>query len=273
VSPKRRRRHPFFELRPEELDSALAPDSRLFLGRFDAAALAAELGRAGLLAALAARGYANPALRADRVGDEHRLRIFPRGGRAALVELRLAEISLLPAEPLLHSRGLDVLCFLEVGWVALQDPRARFTRARPRLPGQRFPGLGVGRILVDLLRSWACAWGKDGLLNHPEHFHNAVFYASLFRFLSPREQGRFEALRRDLARLTVAKASEAIEAGRVAEASGRAFRWRPGAMVAPVSEELRAHLASPAYREEVAAARQAARFRLRRPSAPARRAR
>ena len=78
------------------------------------------------------------------------------------------------------------------------------------------------------------------MLATPEYFHNAVFYSPAFRFLSPREQGRFDALRRDLQDLPVAEASAAVSAGRVTRpvAGGNGFAWRPGPMVAAVGDEL-----------------------------------
>lgn len=44
--------------------------------------------------------------------------------------------------------------------------------------------------------AWAASWHKDGLLNLPEYYHNAVFYSAIFRFIAPVRQGRFEALQR-----------------------------------------------------------------------------
>jgi hypothetical protein len=158
---------------------------------------------------------------------------------------------------------VDVLSFLVVRWVSLQDPLGRFAPDKPRLPGQRYPGLGLGRVVFERLLAWATAWGKDGLLNLPEYFHNAVFYSAMFRFLAPARQGRFEALRRDLAGLHVAEASAAVEAGRVREQPGnRSLRWEPGEMAAPIAAGLRDYLDSEEYAKAVAAASAAVSYRL-----------
>lgn len=181
---------------------------------------------------------------------------------ALLAEMRLAERAT-PLPAAIRGGGPETLHVLAVLWVALQNPRASFTPDRPRLPGQDHPGLGVGRRFYEVLRGWAAAFGKDALWNVPEHYHNALFYAGQFRFLDPVEQGRFEALRRDLSRLRVADASFAIEEGRVRdEHGGRTVAWDPGAMVAPVSAALGGALTGAPYREAVAAARDAARFRV-----------
>jgi hypothetical protein len=90
-----------------------------------------------------------------------------------------------------------------------------------------------------------------------------VFYSSLFRFLSPLRQGRFEALRRDLASLHVAQASAAVEESHVVEEpGGRRYRWEPGEMVAPITDGLRAYLESEDYARAAATASAAVRYRL-----------
>jgi hypothetical protein len=77
----------------------------------------------------------------------------------SLVDLRLAEPSAIVEEPLFKARGLRVLS-LAVRWLALQDPRGRFTPERPRLPGQRYPGLGLGKRLYERLMVWAKSGGR-----------------------------------------------------------------------------------------------------------------
>lgn len=283
----RKRRRGFVDLRPAELGVVAAGDERLFLGRFDLEALRRELAEAGILDGLARRGHADVGIRTGFESGEHRLTIRSRGGRVSLVDLRVAEAAALAEQPLRRC-GLDILSFLSIHWVALQDPKGRFTAARPRLPGQRYPGLRLGRLLYARLILWATLWGKDGLLNTPEYFHNAVFYGSrrrpagaeaprppLFQFVSSVRQGRFEALVRDLEMLRVAEASAAVEEGRVwEEPAGRVFRWEPGEMVSPITPALQLCLDAPETLNAVAAARDAVRFRVQeRPRLPRRRLR
>ena len=233
-----------------------------YLGRFSLPAICAELDQAGVLPALRTRGY-DPSVRILVEEGEHRLLVTSATGGEILVDLRMSEEALPVTEPGLRSSGLEVLSVLVVGWLSLQDPRAVFTRERPRLPGQTHPGLGLGRQLYSRVLGWAAAWGKDGLVNVPAFFHNAKFYAPPFAFLSPREQGRFEALCRDLAGHPIAEASAALEAGRVLDvATGEPVTWSPGDMLAALSPPLRAYLATPEYARAVAAAREAHRFRL-----------
>ena len=253
----------FFDLRPTDAEPASLAEPGHFLGRFDQAALEREMEAAGILAALAERGHPHVRLRADATEGEHRLRILPPRGEEALVELRASELTCVVDEPVLRAKGIELLYALAVHWFTLQNPGAPFKPERPRLPGQRHPGLGIGRRFYGRLVAWAHEWGKDALLNFPEYFHNAVFYASMFKFVSPVRQGRVEALRRDLRSLHICEASAAVDAGRVLEEPGaRPFGWQAAEMISPITDSVKAALASEAYAAAVAKARDAVRFRV-----------
>ncbi len=248
MKPKRRRG--LVELRPGELLAETG--AARFLGRLDASALRGEFEAAGLLTGLAQRGFSPVSLDLSREQDEHRLLVRATGPGAEemppLVELRCAEPTLLLRDLDPRPEGVEVLSVLAIRWLAMQDPLSRFTPARPRLPGQRYPGLGLARPLILRLRDWARAWGKDALVNFPEFFHNAVFYSAFYRFASARLQGRFEALRRDLAGLDIASASHAVEDGRVIEEpAGSGLRWEAGEMLLPLTEPVRDFLEGAAY--------------------------
>jgi hypothetical protein len=250
------------DLRSAEILMPAVP--RLFLGRFDEETLRRELEDAGILRGLAERGHAEVAIETEYQGGEHRLRVDSASGGPSLVDLRLGEGTTLADEPLLRQRGPDVLSFLSIHWMSLQDPGREFTAERPRLPGQDHPGLRLARPLIERVLLWATQWGKDALLNLPEYYHNAVFYSKAFKFVAPVRQGRFEALRRDLALLHVAQASSAVEQRRVLEEPwGAPLHWEAGEMLFPISEPVRRYLESPEYVTAVARARDGARFRLR----------
>ena len=101
----------------------------------------------------------------------------------------------------------------------------------------------------------------DALVAIPQHYHNAVFYAPIFRFLSPESQGRFEALRRDLARLPVARASAAVDEQRVRLApGGEPFVWDTGPMLVPLTAPLVGYFDSADHARAVAESREATRF-------------
>jgi hypothetical protein len=256
-------RAPFLDLRPADGGARVAVRADLFLGRLDAAALRRELDEAGILSGLARRGYPSVSLRTSGEGDEHRLRVLAPGFAAPLLDLRLAELSTFLKEPPRLRLGLEVLSVLAVHGLVVQDPRAGFPAGRPRLPGQEHPGLGLFAPVLERLRLWAEDWGKDGLLAFPPHFHAAALLGRSLRFVLPGRQGRFEALRRDLAGVSLAEASWAVEEGRVLDEAGTAVRWLPAEMVAPLTSELRGYVESEAYTLAAGEARDSVRFRIR----------
>lgn len=259
----KRESRPFVDLRPSDVEAATLAEPGHFLGRLNEAALEREMEAAGILAALEARGYPSVGIRTDAVGGEHRLRILAPGAEEPLVELRVSEMTVVVDDPVLRDQDVALLYVLSVHWFALQNPGAPFAPARPRLPGQRHPGLGFGRRFYGRLMTWAHEWGKDALLNFPEYYHNAVFYSSMFRFVSPARQGRVEALRRDLGALHVCEASAAVDEGRVVEEpGGRPFRWEAAEMISPVTSSVTNALESDAYAQAVAKARAATKFRV-----------
>ena len=259
MKPARPARRPLVSLRQAEI---VPGGAGLFLGRLDRAALEAELEQAGVLAGLAARGYPQVVFRSEQQAGEHRLTILPPGRRVCLLELRAAETTYLAHEALLRGQGIDVLSLLSIRWLMLQDPGATFTAERPRLPGQRHPGLGLSKRIYEKLEAWARQWGKDGLLTFPEYYHNAVFYSARFRFLSPEQQGAFEALRRDLGRVSLAEASRAVDRRQVRQLGVGALAWAPGEMVAATSTPLASYLDSAEYRRRARARCAAVEFRL-----------
>jgi len=247
-----------------EVHGEILGEGGLFLGRYDAEGLRQELAAAGVLAALADRGYPDVRVSIHFEGGQHRLQLLPARGRVSLLDLRLAEATLALTDPSPLRRNLEVLSVLTVHWLSLQDPGARFTAQKPRLPGQAHPGLGLGRCVFERIYGWARTWGKDGLVNLPEYFQNAVFYSAMFHFLSPERQGHFEALRRDLAHLHVAAASKAVAGGRVFESRSQdPLAWEPAEMIAPLAAGLKEFLASPEYDRAVRASREGVRFLVR----------
>jgi hypothetical protein len=263
VSPRPRPGSFLRELKEVVLPSAPRVGDDLFLDRLTPAALERDLEAAGIYDQLAARGYGGLHVAVSREEREHRVRLMAAGVEAPLIDLRMSEMTSVPKDRVLRERGAEVLYLLAVHWLSLQDPRAEFSPSRPALPGQAFPGLGVGRRLLGRLMAWSHEWGKDALVNYPAYYHNAVFYSRLFTFLSPLRQGRLEALRRDLARLSVTEASWAVERGKVVEEpGGKVLRWRASEMVAPVTRVLKAYVKSDEYCQAVAAAESAVRFRV-----------
>jgi hypothetical protein len=96
--------------------------------------------------------------------------------------------------------------------------------------------------------------GKDGVACVPKFYHDAALFhrSRLFLFLDGIEQGRFEALTRDLTALPLSDASLAVAGGCVRDREGDALDWRPGLQVLPLSAVLAAYFHSSLYAAHVA---------------------
>lgn len=150
-----------------------------------------------------------------------------------------------PADPS-GVEGGETFSVLVVEWLCLQNPRARFTREVPRLPGQRMPGLGLGYTMHNLTQLIAQRLEKDGVVNVPEMYHLARMYRGAgYRFTSPRHRAAVEELERETSGIRTAAVAWAVERRlvRVLDNSGGAAEpgvwvYEPAEMVAPVSPRL-----------------------------------
>ncbi len=149
---------------------------------------------------------------------------------------------------------------LFIHWLLMQDPRRDFAAGRARLPEQRHPGLGLFLYFGHLLKLMAVRLHCDGLMNHPAHFHNAILYGKVMHFVDPEMEGRFQALRRDLADLDLAETTRAVDECRVIDAAGQPLRWRGAPQVMPITLQVHTWFDSPEYRDTVAMTLEANRF-------------
>jgi acetoin utilization deacetylase AcuC-like enzyme len=233
------------------------PRETRFLGYYSPHGIELALERSGFLDRLRALGFLHPTLQLEL---EHpagqTLRVWGDAARRELlVEVRVRR----------DRHSLPAMEMLAVEWLLLQNPRAEFTAGRPRLPGQRHPGLGLVEDVAALLVLACDRLGLDGLLFVPSHYHLAAQGRSLLRFLRPADEAYFRALQAALAGLSLSQAAAALEAGRVVDAeNGAPVRWRPAPMVLPVSERLKAQVGGEEYERAVAAAGAGLAFRLER---------
>lgn len=114
-----------------------------------------------------------------------------------------------------------------IDWLEMRHPSAGFHRERPQLPGQRAPGLGLGRRMVELLIAAAGVVGADAIVVRPQHYHNAVLYTRIgFRYADPGIAARFAGLQRALAGRTLADASWTVDRSAVLDpATSRPVQW------------------------------------------------
>ncbi|OHT01553.1 hypothetical protein TRFO_31589 [Tritrichomonas foetus] len=148
---------------------------------------------------------------------------------------------------------LPTLNILHIQWLSLQNPGATFSKERPRLPGQRYPGSGIGRSVFYVIRSLCIINFRDGIMNIPEHFHNAVMYEG-FLFIDPENQARFERMENDLDQdikeYGLAAVSWAIGIGALRLGKEK-YEWNPGEQIYPLSRRTFSYFNSLDYTEKV----------------------
>lgn len=250
-------------LRAEEGAGALSEGELLFelsgdnpgnllFGRFDGKDVRSRLARAGILEGLARRGYPDPLLLLECEDPaDQRVHLFagPASRDRLLLEARLELRRFRPRKAIGPFTGESSFRMLIIHWLGLSDPERPFTADRPRLPGQIRPGLGLLPQSIALLRDLGRELSLDGILDVPDHFHTALFYARAFRFLDPEHEGRFQAIARDLRNAPLALASEAIDLGcLIHRDTGEPLPWEPAEQLLPVRGTLRRFLRSHEYR-------------------------
>ena len=228
-----------------------SPETRL-LGFYSLSGIELALERLGHMARLREIGFENPEVEFDFSASGQTLRIFgSRGRRELVLEMRLRR----------HRRTIPGEELLAIDWLLLQNPRARFTPARPALPGQNFPGLGMLRETIAATMLICDRLQLSGILVTPSHFHAVQQAHGQLRFLDPQREGLVRSFRKALEDLALGEATRAASAGRLRDTStGETVRWPPSPMILPVKATLRQRLESPEYERAAAESEVALRY-------------
>lgn len=225
--------------------------STLWLGHYSESEVAHLLEKLDFLSALKEKGFSHPLIVIEPLDMfEQALKIYHATAVAnnLLAEFRLREVSF--SHPnLLAGAPLQML---KIEWMMLQNPAADFSVERPPLPGQRRPGLGLGKRALQLLVHLAQQDHLSGVLNFPEFFHNAYLYLEDFRYCNPQLKGLVLALRRDLHFLSLAELSWAVYLGCVINANtGKNYAWQADALVLPLENKVKQYFSRPEYEQAV----------------------
>jgi hypothetical protein len=214
-----------------------------FLGYYSPDGINLALKKYGVFSLLKSRGFKNIVTKIDTSDIyKHKLSIYfeHRDAEHLLIEvvLRKEFITIkMPFENALQNKKFEALT---IDWLCMQNPLSKFDSKRPRLPGQKYPGLGFSNVAVELLMNMNWRLNLSGLINTPEHYHNAKFYSKIFRYVNPDTQAKFLALVRDLKNIPVEKVTWAIEWGCVYEnSSDQPFVWIVDKQIVPMDVRLK----------------------------------
>jgi hypothetical protein len=256
-----------FELSEEELEKDLLQHTGTdrLLERFSATEVVEALKDYGVWKALADKGYPNAHL-VIRSLDPFRQAVkiidtpeSPENEDHILCELRVFDARLKGPCPVTDEiYEVDALI---IDWLIFQDPRAEFTQQRPRLPGQKYPGLGIMRPCMRAILDLARQTGKQAVVNIPEYYHNAVLYQPAFRFFSPLVEGRFQALKKFLKGLSLAEASHAVASGKIwNNTKNEPFVWKPHEQILGLDRRITEYVKSEGYLQKTGEAEAASQF-------------
>jgi acetoin utilization deacetylase AcuC-like enzyme len=219
---------------------------RRLLGYYSVQGMELALERAGMLDRLRSLGF-SPRLEFDLdnpAGDT--VRLYGDGGRTEL---------LIESRVRIDRATVPDAALLRIEWLLMQNPRARFTAQRPRLPGQKHPGLGLLPDVMALLIVACDRLQLDGLLFVPAHYNTASQGRKYLRLLEPADEAFLRGLETALHGLPLSEATHSVEQRRVVDArTGRAVAWRNMPMVYPVTDRLRDRVTGEDYERRVAEA-------------------
>ncbi len=169
-----------------------------------------------------------------------------------LVDMMIKIEKLVPKGELKKFFGKDVLNFIFLEWLTLQNPYVSFTKERPRLPGQKHPGLHIKKELIILFRYLARVLQLDGYVARPQFFHNAMMYMDFFKFLEPEKEGEFKAIydkfinELGFAKLSWAVYEECLRYGFLR----RHYIWKCGFQIFPLKKRIMEYFDSKEYKKK-----------------------
>lgn len=224
-----------------------------FLGFYSREGIILGLKKYGFYKALRRRGYRDVRTIVDTDDPyRHRLAVETNDDSdpTVLIEFVVKKEFVKIGLPFEHP--LDGVNFqaLAIEWLTLQHPLGKFSEERPRLPGQKYPGLGMARMILELLLIMSWRLKLSGLVNTPAHYHTAYLFSRAFHYLDPAKEAKLMALSRDLREWRLANASWAVEWGCIRHRmSGEPMEWIKGQQLCTLNHDLQRLFACEAYCE------------------------
>lgn len=226
-----------------------------FLGYYSKSGLDLVFKKYGVYREFAQRGFRNIDFMIDTIDPyRHRLTVYDvsRETRRMLVELILKKSIIkinMPFKTALNGKEFETLA---IEWLCMQNPDAPFTGNRPQYPGQNHPGLGMASRAVELLLISAWRLNMAGLVNIPDHYHNAYLYSRIFHYIQPQDEARLRAMARDLKDYDLHTIAWAMMAEAVTDsATGKPVQWFVAKQITPLDEGLKGLFNSRIYRNTI----------------------
>jgi hypothetical protein len=150
--------------------------------------------------------------------------------------------------------------FLILEWLTLQNPRQEFEGQKTPLPGQKYPGLNLGKKVLDLFRYLARLNKNKGIIAYPAYFHNALLFSRYFDFICPEKKAEIEVITNTFKKMTFKELAWIVHLNCLKDQKGHVYKWEAEEMIFPIDQKLSAYFSSKKYKQEVKKAKKKLKF-------------
>jgi hypothetical protein len=182
-----------------------------------------------------------------------RFRIYYREKKEEnlIVDLKIREGIFRPKEELTAAIPLSQFNFLHLEWLTLQNPLLEFGGDLTPLPGQKHPGLNLGKKVLDIFVYLARLCRLDGMLAYPAYFHNALLFSRNFRFLNPQKRAEVLSIRKTFRHIPFKQLAWIVHLECLKEKGMGVYKWQAEEQVHPLHKVLRSYFDSRDYKRKV----------------------
>lgn len=241
----------------DEIDifSALEGDkgSCLFLGKYSLSEVSAVLKKRNFFKDAKKRGLWPLEYHLDTSESPlQRFRIYceERKEENLIVDLKLREGFFKPKGKFIADISLSRFNFLFIEWLTLQNPLLEFSGDLTPLPGQKHPGLNLGKKVLTLFEYLARLCNLDGLLGFPAYFHNAILFSRHFYFLNPEKQGEVLGIRKIFRHIPFKQLAWIVYLDCLQEKDLGIYKWEAEEQVYPLNKKLKTFFESKSYKDK-----------------------
>jgi len=168
-----------------------------------------------------------------------------------IVDLKIREGLFQPKKELAGGASPPEYKFLIFDWLTLQNPLQSFSSNRPALPGQKHPGLGVGKKVIDIFIYLARITKKDGILVYPAYFHNALLFSRYFYFLNPEKEAEVMAIKKSFPDIPFKQLAWIVYLECLRGRDNEIYEWKAEEQVYSLNKSLKGYFDSRGYKRRV----------------------
>jgi hypothetical protein len=168
-----------------------------------------------------------------------------------IVDLKIREGAFRPKEGIAEDLPFSKFKFLILEWLTLQNPLMEFGGDFTPLPGQKHPGLNLGRKVLDVFVYLARLCRLDGLLAFPAYFHNALLFSRHFRFFNPEKRGEVLSIRKTYRHVLFKQLAWIVHLECLKDVEGDVYKWEAEEQIYPLNKVLKNYFDSRAYKRKV----------------------